>query len=344
MGFEKQPHHSPDKPEIAFFSELSAEKLSGVYTKQVVEELGKQQYRISLAIPDFSKERASLVRTLNSENVPLEVWLLLPKKEGYWFNTDNYIKAISRYEEFKKWQGTNKLRFDAVGFDMEPSLSLMQDWLKTEFLPQKLQRMIQGRASKETVLRATSAYNQLANLARKDGFKIHTYHFPHILDERKAGGQIIRQLFHIPDITAERDVFMTYSTGYDEILGMNLQGAAVHGYPDAKCVGLGITGAGVDLGDNSKVLSFEELARDIRLASVFAQAIYIYSLEGSVKQGYFKKIKDVKAETVQIPPFQRMAIQMMRLSIQAISRLDRLSQKTPAPARRKSLEFNENQV
>jgi len=55
---------------------------------------------------------------------------------------------------------------------------------------------------------------------------------------------------------------------------------------------IGSTGGGVDIGlVDMRPLDWEELSRDLRLAWYWCEDLYIFSLEGCVRQGYMGRLK-----------------------------------------------------
>ena len=74
-------------PELTFFTELSPGDLTELFKGRfVIDDLQALDAALSLAIIDFSEERAAVVKRLNEAGVPVIAWLLLPEEEGYWFN------------------------------------------------------------------------------------------------------------------------------------------------------------------------------------------------------------------------------------------------------------------
>src|SRR3712207_2912070 len=92
------------RPNLMFFTELGPLALTELFdTPGLIDELAAQNYGVSLAILDFSPQRAAVARQLAGRGVRLVAWLLLPVEAGYWFNLQNYPQAIARYNEFQEW-------------------------------------------------------------------------------------------------------------------------------------------------------------------------------------------------------------------------------------------------
>ena len=70
--------------------------------------------------PDFSDERAGVVRRLNAAGVPVTGIPLLPLADGYYFTADNTGQAARSYQEFTAWTRRHELVWDSVGLDIEP--------------------------------------------------------------------------------------------------------------------------------------------------------------------------------------------------------------------------------
>lgn len=62
--------------------------------------------------------------------------------------------------------------------------------------------------------------------------------------------------------------------------------------PEADAIAVGTTGGGPDIEGHPQmpVLSWEEFARDLRLARHFTDQVYVHSLEGCVWQGFIGRL------------------------------------------------------
>jgi hypothetical protein len=275
------------KPDLTFFCELETAPLLALFSLPDMVTLADLEASVSLGILDLSSERAELVRRLNKAKIPLIAWLLLPKEQGYWFNLDNADQACERYEAFKSWTDENGLVWERIGLDIEPDIRLFEQ------LSQNKWRVFPTMATKlfdrRRFIKARETYRNLVRQIRTDGYKVDSYQFPLIVDERAAGSTLIQRLGGIVDLQVDREVLMLYSS----FLRPKGPGVIWSYGRQAGSIAIGSTGGGVEVGSlNHRALSWEELARDLRLAWVFTHDIHIFSLEGCVKEGYLTRLKN----------------------------------------------------
>jgi hypothetical protein len=122
-----------------------------------------------------------------------------------------------------------------------------------------------GRAAGGAAGTFTAAYRELVERIRADGWPVENYQFPLIANERQAGSTLLQRLV---DVTTDREVWMLHSSSM-RALGPGLIWAYV---PEAAAIGVGTTDGGPDIPGSPQMpsLSWEELARDLRLARHFA--------------------------------------------------------------------------
>ncbi len=112
------------QPNLTFFTELDREHLTALFSdSDVIKTLKSLHAAVSVGVLDLSDERAKVVKKLNKAKIPVIAWLLLPKSEGYWFNTGNYPQAIARYHAFIEWTQAHKLDWAGIGLDIEPDIN-----------------------------------------------------------------------------------------------------------------------------------------------------------------------------------------------------------------------------
>jgi hypothetical protein len=273
-------------PHLTFACELEHGPLTELLSDPAVHrDLLALKATVSLGLLDLSPERAAVVRRLNEAGIPAIAWLLLPNEQGYWFNADNWPQAVACYAAFQRWTAEHGLRWAGVGLDFEPDINEMRKLEAGQvgsLVPVTLRRLIDN----ERVRRAQVAYAMLVAQIHADGYPVESYQFSNILDERKAGSTLQQRVFSIVDVPADREVLMLYSSFARGLGPANLW---LYGR-DAGCIGVGSTGGGVEGPDGIEPLSWDELARDLLLARHRKDYIFIFSLEGCVRQGFLSRL------------------------------------------------------
>lgn len=294
------------RPRLTYFCELESDALQDIFSVPVIAELASSAARISLGILDLSAQRAEVVRRLNEAGVPVVAWLLLPKDQGYWLNSENASLAAARYQAFKNWTQQSGLEWAGVGLGIGPNFSLVQQ------LPENrislFGTLFRKSFNRRQLHNARDIYTALIWQMQADGCPVETYVLPFILDERKIHSAILQRATGLIDLSADREVLILFSSFSRPNSPGMLWSYAPDAAPDAaanyaKAIGLGSTGGGIELeGLNPPPLDWEELCRDLRLAYVYSSDIYVYSLEGCVRQGFLGRLKSFEWDRPIIEP------------------------------------------
>jgi hypothetical protein len=73
--------------------------------------------------------------------------------------------------------------------------------------------------------------------------------------------------------------------------------------------------------DQIPPLDADEFARDLRMASRFTDDVFVFSLEGCVRQGYLKMLADFDWDAaVKIPAVQARHVRRVRAGVHALLR------------------------
>jgi hypothetical protein len=257
-----------------------------------------------------------VVRRLAEAGVPTVAWLLLPSEEGYWFNLDNAAQATARYTAFLAWTREHGLRWAGVGLDIEPDLRDLTRLLSGQahrLLPSLPGRLLNG----QRVRRAREDYLALVERIRADGHRVDSYQLPFIVDERAAGSTLLQRLTGVVELPVEREVLMLYTSA------VRARGAALlWSYaPEARVIALGSTGGGVELPEGAELplLSWEDLSRDLRLARRWTNELYVFSLEGCVRQGFLSRLRELDWEApVEVPEAEARRLDSLRRSARRV--------------------------
>ncbi len=262
-------------------------------TPGLIDMLAARRYTIALGLIDFSPQRAAIVRRLTYRGVRVVAWLLLPIEEGYWFNLGNYPQAIARYRAFREWVAREKLQFFAVGLDFEPSLAELHAARRSG--PWHLFNRALLAQRNALYPAAREAYLDLAATIRHDGYELHTYQYPPVVDDRRWNTTLVQRVLDVVDLPADLEVLMLYTShmlrGRLEPMG----GAYIRSYGQhADGIAIGVTGGGVVLdpltGATAPRMTLESFRRDLRVAAEYTDAVHIFSLEGCVERGWMAEI------------------------------------------------------
>jgi hypothetical protein len=227
---------------------------------------------------------------------------LLPKEQGYWFNLGNAHWAVERYQAFREWSAAYDLRWDGVGLDIEPDIRDMIGFAEQRWrmLPQLLKRVFErGRLRP-----ARLAYQSLVAQMQVDGYRVDSYQFPVIADERQVGSTLLQRVTGLVNVIVDREVWMLYSS----FLRPNGVGLIASYAPNAQSVAVGSTGGGVDVGlVDTLPLTWDELGRDLRLAWHYCDDLHIFSLEGCVQRGFLERLRSFTWDYPILLPEQNLA-------------------------------------
>ena len=303
-------------PKLIFACELPAQDLQALFAdSRVMAALETIDAGLALGILDLSPERAEVVRLLNEMGIPVVAWLLLPKEQGYWFNVGNAPEAVAGYASFKAWSAQHGLQWAGVGLDIEPDMRAIERLTASggwRTVPGLLGHALDGGRWQ----RARAAYRDLVAQIRADGFPVEAYHIPMIADERRVGSTFLQRLMGLVDIPADREVFMLYSS-FVPVLGAGLLWSYA---PDAQAIGVGSTGGGVTVAGAADIppLSWEAFSRDLLLARTWGKDIFIFSLEGCLRQGFLSRLSTFDwSQPVATPPEGARQVRVLRKALQA---------------------------
>lgn len=308
------------QPDIIFYCELGPMALAELFaTPGLLDELAAQRYGVSLAILDFSAQRTATVRLLKQHGIYVVAWLLLPQEEGYWFNLSNYPQAVARYHAFKVWATDEQLTFDAIGLDFEPSLIELQA-ARSQGMSHLFSRAVLAQRN-ALYPAAREAYVDLAGTIRHDGYELHTYQYPPIIDDRRAGTTLIQRTLDVLDLPADQEVLMLYTSHLFRGQISHLAGAYVRSYGQhADGIAIGVTGGGVVLdpltGVQAPRMSLSAFQRDLRIAAQYTDVVHIFSLEGCVERGWLPELRALDwDQPVHIARMQRVQMSLLRALI-----------------------------
>ena len=233
--------------------------------------------------------------------------------QGYYMNAGNEPQTAARFAAFRKWTADKGLHWVAIGLDIEPDIRDFADMRhhKLRLLATLFTRYFEiGR-----VRRARQEYAGLIRQMQASGYVVETYQFPFIADERDAHTTLLERLFGLVDVRGNTEVLMLYTS-----FNHTMDSAVVWRYgPEAQVIAVGSTKSDPATNTQFPPLNWNELSHDLLVASHFSHVVAIYSLEGSVQQGFLPKLTAMDwNQPVTIPAAAVAKVNRMRSRIHTI--------------------------
>jgi len=274
-------------PHLVFASDQPTGELESMLAEPgVVRALIDLKAGIALA-PNLTVEEANLVRQLNREGIPVTAGLAVTTEQGYYLNSSNGRQAEVRFEDFEKWTTANGLRWADIVLDIEPNIqdfATLRQGRKWHLFLTLLGRYADVRRVRD----AKYTYSALIREIRSHGYQVETCQFPFIADERAVRSSVLERLTDIVDVRVDREVLMLYTS-----FNQSLDSALIWAYgPDAQAIAVGST-TGPTSDPHFARLNWEEFSRDLMVANHFSHLIGVYNLEGSVRQGFLARLKNL---------------------------------------------------
>ncbi len=261
---------------------------------------------IAIATPDFSPQRANIVRLLNQQGIPAIAWIVLPTDQGYYLTADNAPQAAARIAAFETWTAENGLHWAGIGLDVEPNLAELSQLRshKWHLITTMLARSVNGGR----ITRARQAYSALIDQIRSRGYPVQIYQMPYIPAERSVHSTIPDRLLGTVDLHGDQDYLMLYTSNARPVGAGMIWSLGPH----ASGIGVGSTDGDTNAGTGSGPLDWNEFSRDLIVASHFTTQVGVYNLEGCVRQGFLPRLLTMDwSQSVTLP----------RQSIQRAARL-----------------------
>jgi hypothetical protein len=308
-----------DQPRLFFFTELDGPALLELLGRPgLLELLATQQHGVALSVARLDAARAQAARLLNANGIPLVAWLLLPPEKGFAFNLQNYPQARAHYSEFRAWALEHGLSFEAIGLEIEAPPG--EDPAHPQWGLREVARRFWLAGENVLYPSARAAYIELVGLIRHDGYEVHSYQMPLVVDDRRAGTTVIQRALDIMDLPADVDVLMCSSCVPSERLDYDLGGALIASYgPSADAIGVG-SADDDDTGDGRVAqLPWPALRRDLLLAGRHTDTIFIFSLEDCVERELIGRIATLEWDaSARAAPSKRALIGGLRTLLLAL--------------------------
>lgn len=256
----------------------AAEKLLG--NTAVIADLRALHAGVAVALPEFSAERAGLVRGLNEDGIPAIAGIQLPQ-DGTYINAGDFAQTQAAVAAFEGWSEQNGLRWEAVGLDIEPNFGELG---RLRGHPWAMARLLAGRyVDRAGVFRARAEYARLIGQLRQRGYRVETVQLPFIVDEREEHSTVLERMLGIVDVRGDQEALMLYTSfapagvgaGIIDVLGGQAHAIAV----------------GSTEGPQGLALDWKEFSQDLVVAAHFTPTVGVYNLEGCVERGFLGRLR-----------------------------------------------------
>ncbi len=168
-------------PQLNFACQMETAALQSLFSDpDVIRDLRQLHAGIALSLIDLSPGRAQVVRQLNSAGIPVTAWLALPGRQGYYLNASNAAQAEVRFTEFQQWTAESGLHWSGIGLDIEPNLQEFNS------IGRAASAALKRLFDPNTVTRARTAYAAFIARIQAAGYRVETYQFPFLADERQV--------------------------------------------------------------------------------------------------------------------------------------------------------------
>ncbi len=290
---------NPDFSELYFFCTLEAKALGRLFEDRfVLDDLNSLGAGVSLAVMDFSNERAKAVQLLNKLGIPVIAWLMLPQEHHYWLTISNSALALEQYQQFKQWSQRKKLTWAGIGLCINEESS-WDDALKTD------------EQKSEELLQAKQNYSLLGVQVHDDGYRLELYR-PAVVQVVKNGRlKLLRKAESQLELVADRQVDLLFTSLHR---GQN-QAALWRAIAESQAVGIGLTGSSalINKDDQTNPLTWNEFTHDLRIGVQSGKSVYVFNLEGCARLGYLDRLITLDlAAPIDVPLAKQKNLQRQR--------------------------------
>jgi hypothetical protein len=300
-------------PKVLFATEGSPEELRALLAKpEVIAELQEMHAGVAVGTAEMGSERAEIIQKLNEEGIPVTAWLTLPGEQGFYINASNAAATASLFASFERWSAEYQLHWAGVGLDIEPNIQEFASFRKGDRIG--LAWMLFKRYFEfGRVRRARAEYAVLIRRMQADGYSVLTCQFPFLADDRKERTSILERLFGIVDVRGNVEALMVYTSFHP-----SLDSAMIRAYgSEAQAIVVGVTNGAAMPG--FRPLDWDELSRDMLVASHYTRTIGVFNLEGCVAKGFLPRISKLNwNQAVTIPAAAAHEALVIRSRVQSV--------------------------
>lgn len=232
---------------------LWAESMSDAAVEAALPALSASGLGIGLSLPsERLRDRAfaRLTRKAEQAGVPVRVWPLLPRRQGYWIGEANVEETRELLLALLDWRAERGgPAFEWVSLDLEPDYAYSESLRRAaRRRPDKVLGMLSEHVRPTRFAKARASLSRSVQTLRRAGVSAHAVTYPLVLDQRE-GDTTLEDALSIPvsGIDWDEVSFMVYQTPFAQLIGTWLGPALVSSYAKTAVARFGAR-AGIDVG------------------------------------------------------------------------------------------------
>lgn len=307
---------------------------------RVVALLKRFRVRVNLALGEHQvgADLERLLKTYRDEGLEIELWLLLPKDQGYWPSERNAGLFYQYVQRLLQWARARNVTIPWIAVDLEPPIQQADRFLAVKGNPlayyQVLLRTVRENRNPRRFRRGYAHFERTIDAASQHGTRVQAAVFPTLVEDFVVGSDYFQDVTESPLIGLPWDAysFMFYTTLLaQQMPTFSRQEARAYTYSCMKdaCrilgpraeLSVGLTGTAGFLGEEPIYRDPDEIARDVACGAAAGVGTFaVYNLEGMLNQPpserWFSKALRVRAQAPPVPP----KVLLFRKLLQAIGR------------------------
>ncbi len=337
-------------PEVVYSGDMGpgvwAELMGDDEVAAALPEMASRGLRIGLHLP---AERvgdagfAALTRRAADLGVPVRLWPLLPREQGYWIGESNADPAAELLEAIVRWRAQpDGVVAEGVSIDLEPDYDYAEALRAAQKLnPARWLGLLRSHIDPPAFERARGALGRAVDATRRSGLAMHAVTYPMVLDQRRSS-TVVEDAFDVPvsGIDWDEISFMVYQTGFAQQTGHWFGPALVYSYAreaiarfgERAGIDLGVIGNhGIGLDPGNRYPDPCALSADLAAslsAGIPLERTRIYGLAGVLAEGGLDRWLSLSAVEPSAPDSDR-AVDGLRNTVRALSMA--LGTATPPP-------------
>jgi hypothetical protein len=210
-----------DAPPVGVYSEfLAYEEVDAA-----LPELARRGTDLNVAVPSDRIDDpalADLLRAAEERRVPVRLWLVLSRDDGYWPNEGNAELFRSEVQRLLARLSADRLRADAVVYDLEPALAYSEQLeaaLSSDLAA--VTELMRAHLDPAAFAAARAVFAASVEDVHAAGLRAVAVTYPQVVDDLADGDDDLQDGLDVPveGVPWDEVAFMVYQTGFAAAVG-----------------------------------------------------------------------------------------------------------------------------